>query len=162
MSNNWDIDVDHEDFEDAPRELRAAYKALRKRFDSVTTERDDYRAKWETRAADDALSGFGFRNSKRVTKDLVADGVDLSDTDAVKAWVEENGDDYARETQAPATETGQEADHSEEQQARGQIAEATSQAQPAQTDALKAALAEITPEMTGDDVIGVYRKHGLA
>lgn len=160
MSNNWDIDVDHEDYEDAPRELRAAYKALRKQLDSTAKERDDYRSKWQSKAADDALSGYGFKNPKRVTKDLLSDGVDLSDADAVQAWVKENGDDYAKGQANPET-PAQTEDHSAEAQARAQMAEASTQVQPAPTDRMAAAIAEITPDMTGEQVIAVYKKHGI-
>lgn len=159
MSNNWDIDVDHEDYEDAPRALRDAYKQLKKQYQTVTTERDDFKAKWETKSASDALAGFGFRNSKRVSKDLLADGVDLSDEAAVKAWVEENGDDYAKGEAAPAG--AEQADHSEEAAARARIQDTASQVQPAGGDKMKAALAEITDDMTPEQVAKVYQKHGI-
>lgn len=160
MSDIQYIDVDSEDFEDAPRALRDHVKKLQKRLGEVTTERDDYQSKWQSKSATDALAGYNFRNTKRVSKDLLADGVDLSDTDAVKAWVEENGDDYARSTGETA-QPEQTTDHNAEAQARSQIADATSQVQPAANDKMQAALAEITPEMDGKQVEEVYRKHGI-
>lgn len=160
MSENWDIDVDHEDYEDAPRALRDAYKSLKKRLDTVTTERDDFRSKWQTKAASDALSGYGFRNPKRVSKDMQADGIDVSDADAVKAWVEDNGDDYAKGEAAPAAEPTENADPAEVQ-ARQAASQVQNLASPAGTDKITAALAEITPEMTGEQVQAIYRKHGL-
>lgn len=160
MSENWDIDVDHEDYEDAPRALRDAYKSLKKRLDTVTTERDDFRSKWQTKAASDALSGYGFRNPKRVSKDMQADGIDVSDADAVKAWVEDNGDDYAKGEAAPAAEPTENADPAEVR-ARQAASQVQNLASPAGTDKITAALAEITPEMTGEQVQAIYRKHGL-
>lgn len=158
--NNWDIDVDHEDYEDAPRALREAYKNLKKQFQTVTTERDDYKGKWQSKATSDALSGFGFRNPKRVSKDLLADGVDVTDADAVKAWVEENGDDYAKGEATPAAPAEQNVDP-EEVAAREQLGRAQSYSQPAPNDKLKAAMAEITPEMDGAAVEKIYAKYGI-
>lgn len=159
MSGNWDIDVDHEDYEDAPRALRDAYKQLKKQLGTVTTERDDYKGKWQSKSANDALSEFEFKNPKRVSKDLIADGVDLTDTDAVKAWVAENGDDYAKGAGTGSTVQTDETDA--EAAARSQIQDAASQVQPAGGDKMKAALAEITDDMTTEQVMGVYRKHGI-
>lgn len=161
MANNWDIDVDDEEFEDAPRALRNAYKALKKQFDTAVTERDDFRSKWQTRTAGDALAEFGFRNTKRVTRDLLADGVDISDANAVKAWVGENGDDYAKGEAGPAQTAEQTVDHSEEAAARQQLATAQAGATPANGDRMKAALAEIGPDTTADQVLAIYKKHGI-
>ena len=159
MSDIQFIDVDHEDFEDAPRALREAYKQLKKQYTTVAAERDDFRGKWQSKSADDALAGFGFRNPKRVSKDLLADGVDLTDADAVKAWVDSNGDDYAKgEVAAPAE---QQDTHADEAEQRRTIQDAASSTTPSASDKLKAALAEITPEMTGEDVKRVYQKHGI-
>jgi hypothetical protein len=160
MSDVQFIDVDSEDFEDAPRALRDAYKKLKKEFQTATAERDDYKGKWQSKSANDALSSYGFKNPKRVSKDLIADGVDLSDTDAVKAWVGENGDDYAKGEAAPA-QAEQTVDHSAEEAERAKIAATSSQAQPAGVDKMQAALAEITSDMTTDQVMEVYRKHGI-
>lgn len=160
MSDNIQfIDVDDEQFEDAPKALREHVKKIQKRLTEVTTERDDFRGKWQTKSASDALAGHGFRNPKRVSKDLLADGVDLSDTDAVKAWVEENGDDYAR-GEAPAAPAGQNVD-AEEVAARQQLSAAQSYSQPAPNDKLKAAFAEITPDMDGEAVKRIYEKFGI-
>lgn len=160
MSDIQYIDVDSEEFEDAPRALRAHVKKLQDRLTQVTTERDDYQSKWQARSATDALAGYGFRNPKRVSKDLLADGIDLSDEAAVKAWVEENGEDYAKGEAAPA-DAEQKADHSEEAQARAQIQDTASQMQPAGTDKLKAAIAEIPSDATPEQVAEVYKKFGI-
>lgn len=160
MSDIQYIDVDHEDFEDAPKALRDHVKKLQKRLGEVTTERDDYRGKWQSKSANDALNGYGFKNPKRVSRDLINDGVDLTDETAVKAWIEENGDDYAKGAEAPA-QPEQNVDHSDEQAAREQLAAASSQVQPAANDKMKAALAEITDDMTTSQVAAVYKKHGI-
>lgn len=160
--NNWDIDVDHEDYEDAPRALRDAYRALKKQYQTVTTERDDFKGKWQARSATDALADYGFRNTKRVSRDLLADGVDLSDADAVKAWVQENGDDYARgETTTQGSQPEQSEDHTAEAGARRQLSSTAGMTSPAHMDKFKAAQAEITPEMDGEAVARVYAKHGI-
>lgn len=161
--NNWDIDVDSEQFEDAPKALRDAYKNLKKQFGSVTTERDDFRGKWQSLAIAGSLSDQNFKNPERVKRDLLSDKVDLSDTEAVKSWLSENGDDYARgEGGASQATTEQNVDHGDEAAARQQLAAAQSAVtQPAHTDKLKAALAEITPEMDGAAVAAVYKKHGV-
>lgn len=162
MSDNWDIDVDSEEYEDAPLPLRKAYKELKKQLTTVTTERDDFRSKFQTRSATDALSEFGFRNPKRVSRDLLADGVDILSNDAVKAWVEENGDDYARGEAAPAAEPQQPtADHTAEAQARQQMSQVQSSGDSGFIDKLRAAQAEITPDMDGAAVVEVYARHGI-
>lgn len=161
MSDIQYIDVDSEDFEDAPRALREHVKKLQKQLTTVSQERDDFRGKWQSRSANDALAEFGFRNPKRVSRDMLADGVDTTDPDAVKAWVSENGDDYAKGEAAAAPAAEQKEDHSEEAEAREQLNAAAADAQPAPNDRMKAALAEITPDMTSDQVVEVYKKHGI-
>lgn len=162
MSDNIrDIDVDSEEYEDTPRALREHVKKLQKEYKSALTERDDWRSKFQTRAASDVLSDFGFRNTKRVSRDLLSDGVDLSDTDAVKAWVEENGDDYAKTTGTEEANPAPKVDHSEEQAQRQVLQQATQGAQPANVDKFEAAVAEITPDMDGAAVQALYRKYGI-
>lgn len=158
MSGNWDIDVDHEDYEDAPRALRDAYKQLKKQYTTATAERDDFKSKWESKSASDALAGYGFKNSKRVSRDLIADGVDLSDTDAVKAWVAENGDDYAKGEGAQVQQTE---DQSAEAQQRETIQDAAAQLRPTGGDKMQAAAAEIPADATPEQVLAIFQKHGI-
>lgn len=161
MSENWDIDLDHEDFEDAPRALRDAYKNLKKKFDSVTTERDDFRGKWQKVATRDALKDYGFKNSSRVSRDLLADGVDISDPNAVKVWVEENGDDYARSQSDPSADPGQVDEHDAEAAARQQLQSTTNGGQPPNMDKWAAVQSMITPDMDGAAVQRLYQQHGI-
>lgn len=168
MSDYQYIDVDDDDFDDAPRALREHVKKLQKQLTQVTNERDEFKSKYQSKSAVDALAGYGFRNSKRVSKDLLADGVDLSDLDAVRAWVEENGDDYARTTTETGGGSDQEAaqpeqtvDHSEEAQQRRLAQEANVNTGPAGGDRMQAALAEITDDMDGRQVMEIYKKHGI-
>lgn len=88
------IDVDHEDFESAPKALREHVKNLQ----AALKERDkivsDFRSRETERALSDVLTGF--KNPGRVQRDLLADKVDPLDTEAVNKWLEDNAGDYAR------------------------------------------------------------------
>jgi len=101
------IDVDHEDFESAPKALREHVKNLQ----AALKERDkivsDFRTRETERALADVLTGF--KNPARVQRDLLADKVDPLDTEAVNKWLEANADDYARGDGAPATDPAEQA-----------------------------------------------------
>ena len=159
MSDIQFIDVDDEQYEDSPRALREHVKKIQKALQAATAERDDYKGKWQAKSANDALAGFGFKNPKRVSRDLITDGVDITDTDAVKAWVAENGDDYAKGegTNQPVQENA----HQQEADARSKIADAASQTTVAPTDKMQAALAEIGDNATPAEVAAIFRKHGI-
>lgn len=94
MSDVQHIDVDSEEFENAPKALRDHVKKLQK----AVAERDQAITEFRTKQTEEALSGVltGFRNPGRVKSDLLSDGVDPLDSEAVATWVASNGDDYAR------------------------------------------------------------------
>ena len=101
--NNEHIDVDSDEFESAPKALRDAYKQLQKKFGEVVKERDGFRNRVNESALADVLTGF--KNPARVRKDLLNDGIDPLDTEAVQGWISEYGDDYARGDSTPSAET---------------------------------------------------------
>ena len=100
MTDIQHIDVDDEQFEDAPQGLRDYVKKLQKANETLRTERDGFRNQISESALGDVLAGF--KNPGRVKTDLLSDGVDPLDNEAVSKWLETNGDDYARGEQAPA------------------------------------------------------------
>lgn len=156
MSDNFQyIDVDDEQYEDAPRALRQAYEALKKRDQARETELGKLRGTVKQATATDVLKAKGY--DPKAAKFLIQSGVDLNDASAVDTWLAEDGEFF--KVDAPPAEPA--VDHSEEQQSRSQIAEASSQVQPAAGDKMKAALAEITPDMTTAQVLAVYQKHGI-
>ena len=158
MSDNFQyIDVDDEQFEDAPRALRQAYAALKKRDQQRDAELTKLRGTVQTNTATDVLKGKGY--DPRAAKFLLQSGVDINDETAVDAWLAEDGA-FFKTGEAPATPE-QQVDHSDEQQARSAIQDATSQVQPAGGDKMKLALAEITDDMTPSQVQAVYQKHGI-
>lgn len=73
--------------------LRGYTKALKEQLDHVTAERDGVRDQLASRTLDDALSGF--KNPRRVERNLRADGINPLDSSAVEAWLADNSDDYA-------------------------------------------------------------------
>lgn len=101
------IDVDSPEFEDAPRALRDAYKKLQKELGDVAKERDSFRSQAHSQALSSVLSDKGFKNPKRVERDLLADGIDPLDAVAVESWLTTNGDDYAVGTATPAEDPAQ-------------------------------------------------------
>ena len=94
MTDIQHIDVDDEQFEDAPRALRDHVKQIQKALDEVRAERDGYRNKVNEAALGDVLAGF--KNPERVKRDLLTDKVDPLDSEAVTKWMEQNAGDYAR------------------------------------------------------------------
>ena len=108
MTDIQHINVDDEQYEDAPQGLRDYVKKLQKVNETLRTERDGFRSKVSEVALGDVLAGF--KNPGRVKSDLLSDGIDPLDNEAVNKWLEKNGDDYARGQQnqaAPNEEQGQ-------------------------------------------------------
>lgn len=156
------IDADSEDFEDAPRALRDAYKKLVSAHKQVTKDLTETRTTMASRAVADVLADKGFKNPERVKRDLLADGIDPLDNSAVDGWLASNGDDYAK----AAPEAGE--SQQQEQQSAAVSDEVAQQYQklqvsgePAVNDKWQRAQAEITPEMDGAAVRAVYAKHGI-
>lgn len=153
------VDADSEDFEDAPKALRDAYKKLVTAHKQVTQNLADTRGQVAARAVADVLADKKFKNPERVKKDLLDDKVDPSDTDAINAWLEQNSGDYAMAEAAPAAEENPPSSSvsAEVQQAYGNLAVAGS---PATSDQ-QAVFSKITPEMDGKAVIALFKQHGL-
>jgi hypothetical protein len=164
MSDNIKhIDIDSEDFEDAPKALRDYAKALKKQYEQAVTERDGALKQVASRAVADVLGDKGFKNPKRVERDLLADGIDPLDSGAVEAWLADNSDDYARSESSAASAPVQ--TQTEEQKALQQGYEALTGG-----DQLKSAAdmskwdlaqSEITEDMDGAAVTKVYAKYGI-
>lgn len=168
MSDDWDDTYGENEYSDGPKGLREAYENLKNKVKQVEAERDDYKGKWQTRVVGDVLTGQGFKNPDRVKRGLLADKIDLADKAAVDSWLAENGDDYARvqgsETQTSTDGGGSVTEQTvspEEMAARQQLQQAQNYQQPAYMEKLAAAMAEITPDMDGAQVVEVYKKHGV-
>jgi hypothetical protein len=162
------IDVDDEQFEDAPKALRDAYKALARQHKDLTTEAGQLRTQVASFALGDVLGTAGFKNPKRVEQDILRDGIDATDKTAVEAWLAANADDYAKAEGTPSEPEpvqGQPAPTPEQvaQAAAFQQMQAAQAGlhQPADLTKWELAQSEITPDMNGEQVIAVYAKHGI-
>lgn len=152
------IDTTSDEYLEAPKALRDAYDRLKSRYQETTQERDALKGRATDAALGDALRGF--KNPERVKRDLLAEGIDPLNTEAVNSWLGNNGDDYARGEATPVNQS-QTPDSAEEAAAFQQLQAARSLTQPADMSKLEAALTEITPDMTPEQVIEVYRKRGV-
>jgi hypothetical protein len=156
------LDLDSEDFEDAPKALRDYARNLKKQYEQAVSERDGVRKQLASKAVSEVLGDKGFKNPKRVERDLLADGIDPLDTSAVDAWLEENSDDYAR-TDGSAAPAPVQPDPAAAQQAAAyqQLNAGGELRAPADLSKWELAQSEITPNMTGAEVAAVYAKHGI-
>lgn len=155
------IDVDSEEFESSPKPLRDQVKKLQAALTAAKTRADGLQRQVASHALADVLTGF--KNPKRVEKDLLADDVDPTDKAAVETWISENGDDYGRaEAPVEQSQTQQQSTVSEEVKAGyGQIQGVQNlQRQSADLSPLDKAKAEITPEMSPQEVYDVLVKNG--
>lgn len=156
------IDLDHEDFEDAPKALRDYAAKLKKQLEAKETEVSTLRTQVASRAVADVLGDKGFKNPKRVEKDLLADGVDPLDKSAVDGWLAEYGDDYARATQENAAATPEQ---NEEAQAlaaaHAQLSAPGELRSAADMSKWDLAQSEITQDMNGEQVAAIFAKHGI-
>ena len=162
------IDVDDEQFEDAPKALRDAYKALARQHKEVASEVGQLRQTVASHALGDVLGTAGFKNPKRVEQDILRDGIDATDKNAVQAWLVANGDDYAKAEGTPGEPEPVPAQPAPtpEQQAQASAFQQMQAAQaglhqPADLSKWDLAQSEITPDMNGDQVIAVFKKHGI-
>lgn len=153
------LDLESDEYYDAPKALRQYAANLKKALDSAHSERDTYRSQLNSRALGEVLSSKGFKNPKRVEKDLLADGVDPLDESAVSGWLAEFGDDYATGAAAPAQETPAVSD--DERLAHEQLRVGSEFRSPADMSKLEAVNAEAPKDATGQDLIELYRKHGM-
>lgn len=161
MSDIQHINVDDDAFEDAPRALREYAKQLKKALEEANTERDTLRSTLQTQALSGVLADKGFKNPKRVERDLLADNIDPLDTEAVNAWLRDNGDDYAKGAVGTASETRTN-DTNPEAAERQRLESVVNESNAAEAATrFEQALAEITPDMDGEAVKKVYAKYGI-
>lgn len=156
------IDLDHEDFEDAPKALRDYAAKLKKQLETTQTEVQNLRGSLASRAVADVLGDKGFKNPKRVERDLLADGIDPLDKSAVDGWLSEYGDDYARVTPESSTATPEQDEEAQRLAAAHEQLSAPGELRSA-ADMSKWELAqsEITSDMNGEQVAAVFKKHGI-
>lgn len=162
------IDLDDEQFEDAPRALREYAAKLKAALSEQTKRADGLATQVASFALGDVLGTAGFKNPKRVEQDILRDGIDATDKNAVQAWLAANGDDYARATGTPSEPEpvqGQPAPTPEQvaQAAAFQQMQAAQAGLHQSADLTKWELAqsEITDDMDGAAVKAVYAKHGI-
>lgn len=151
------IDVDSDEFIDAPKALRDHVKKLQAQAKDLATERDTLKGQVTATALTGVLTGF--KNPERVKRDLLSDKVDPLDTAAVSKWLEANADDYAKGDGAPAQSQSSAA--TEDAAAHARLNSGGELRQAADMTKHEAAFAEITPDMTGTQIEAVYRKHGI-
>jgi hypothetical protein len=159
------IDVDDEQFEDAPKALRDAYKALARQHKDAASELGQARKTIASHALGDVLGNAGFKNPKRVEQDILRDGIDATDKTAVEAWLAENADDYAKAEVTSADPDPDEQNLTPEQEAAAAAftklqSTQGSLRQPADMSKLELAKSEITPDMTKEQVREVLIRHG--
>ena len=147
------IDVDAPEFDGSPKALRDHVAKLQEALKATSAERDTYRGQATAAALGDVLAGF--KSPKRVERDLLSDGIDPLNREAVEKRLGENGDDYARGEGSPAPTVPS------EEAAAHQRLQQTELTSPADMTKVEAAMAEITQGMSGDEIKAVYRKHGL-
>lgn len=147
------IDIDAPEYDGSPKALRDHVKRLQEAHKALQQERDTYRGQATAAALGDVLAGY--KNPERVKRDLLSDSIDPLNKEAVEKWLSENGDDYAKGDSgtAQAVPSDEAAAHQRLQQ--------TELTSPSDMSKLEAAQAEITPDMDGQAVREVYRKHGL-
>lgn len=153
MTDIQNIDVNAPEFDGTPKALRDHVAKLQDALKATSAERDTYRGQATAAALGDVLAGY--KNSERVKHDLLSDSIDPLDKSAVEKWLSENGDDYAKGDSGTATTV-----QSEDAAAHQQLQQ-TNLTNPADMTKVEAAMAEITPAMSGTEVKAVYRKHGL-
>lgn len=154
------LDLDSEEFEDAPKAVRDYAKSLKKQLESVTKERDGVRTQLASSSLEKVLADKAFKNPAKVQKDILRDGVNPLDSEAVEAWLADNSDDYAKGTQE--TPVAEPPVPNAQQTAFEQIAAVQSgSTNPAILSKWDLVQAEITPDMDGEAVKALYQKHGI-
>ena len=151
------IDVDSDEFIDAPKALRDHVKKLQQANTRLTETNTDLTGRVTASALNGVLTEY--KNPERVKRDLLTDKVDPLNSEAVAAWLEKNGDDYAKGS-APANAPAPNASEAEIA-AHQRIAGAADLRTPADMSKVEAATAEITPNMDGAALIELFRKHGV-
>jgi hypothetical protein len=158
MSDNIEyIDVDSDEFYDAPKALREAYRKLKDARESDRKELNSLRQQGVDQALTDVLSGF--KSPAKVKRDLLADGINAHDSKAVEQWLSANGDDYARGQASAQPEPPVVPD--EERLAHEQLNVGSEFKQPADLTKLQAVQAEAGANPTGEQLIALFQKHGM-
>ena len=153
------IDVDSDEFYDAPKALREAYRKLKDARETDRKELNTLRQKAASEAIGGVLSEKGFKNPKRVERDLLSDGIDPHDSKAVEGWLSENGDDYAKGSASTDAETPVVPDN--ERLAHEQLQVGSEYKQPADMSKVEAAMAELPQDATPEQFLALAEKHGL-
>lgn len=163
----FEDDDDHQEDQTA-RGLRKTIEKQNRKIKSLESENTKYRKTENERQAKEALSGKGFKNTRKVARDLLADGIDLSDSEAVNEWLSENGDDYARdensETETPSAEENEienSEEHSEMASAFERLNNTQRMATPAHLSKYEAATAQLSDDASPDEVERVFREAGI-
>lgn len=151
------IDTDSEEWENTPKTLRDQVKKLQ---DALSKEREAS-ASLRSTAAEAALGGVlaGFKNPGRVKRDLLSDGIDPLNSEAVETWMKDNGDDYARGSAEPAPPEQPEA--APDLQSQWDRLQIPGSQNPAALEKTEAVFSEITPDMDGAAVEALFRARGL-
>lgn len=152
------IDLDDDDYLDAPKALREHVRKLQSALTETAKERDTLRGSLTSSALTGVLSEF--KNPERVKSALLADKIDPLNQGAVEKWLAENGGDYAKGSATPPVPPANSVDP-DEAAAHEKLSAGSGLRAPADMSKLEAALQEITPAMNGAEVEAVYRKHGL-
>lgn len=155
------IDIDSDDFEDAPKALRDYAKKLKSALADATTELDGVRSQLASNAVGDVLKDKGFKNAKRVEKDLLADGINPLDKSAVDSWLAEFGDDYAKAEAVSQSTPVQDEEAAQQQAAYGQLNAGGALQSADGLDKWQQIQNEMTGNETGAELIALYKKHGI-
>ena len=155
------IDVDSDEWENTPKALRDQVKKLQKAITDERDRSDGYRTKLTEKALGDVLAVQKFKNPTKVQRDLIDDGIDPLDGDAVKTWIEANAADYARGEGAPAAQqnSNQQDQHDAADYARLNLG--AEFREPASVEKHEAVFAKITADMTQKDVEALFRREGI-
>ena len=89
---------------DTSKALRDYAASLKRKLAKAEAEAATYRRQLAARVLEDAVKPFA--NPERVKQGLLDDDVDPLDTSAVREWLTENGDDFARAQVAPELAPG--------------------------------------------------------
>jgi hypothetical protein len=158
MSDNIQhIDVDSDEFLNAPQALRDHVKKLQAANSRLSESNTDLSGRLTASALGTVLGEF--KNPERVKSALLSDKVDPLDSEAVTSWLQANGDDYAKGAAAP--NPVQTPDDAAEAEAHQRLQSGGELRQPASMSKLEAALAEAGPNATGDQLKAIYAKHGV-
>jgi len=152
------IDVDSDEFIDTPKALRDHVKKLQQANTRLTETNTDLTGRVTASALNGVLTEF--KNPERVKRDLLTDKVDPLNSEAVTAWLEKNGSDYAR-GEGASTQSSTPNVSAEEVAAHQRIANGGDLRTPADMTKFEAAKVEITKDMDGAAVAELFRKHGV-